>query len=93
MSQGGITAFTCSALGVSGTTRVFVKEIGPMKYEARVGIAIMGITNRKDDGLALANPFDEDFRDNYAKGEGATKELAIEALRQDIKKTSEDLWL
>ena len=91
--MGNITAFHCSAIGISGTTRVFVNEIEPgKKYEARVGIAIMGITNRKPEDLAAANPFDEDFHDNFAKGEGPTKELAIEALRDDMKKTADSLW-
>jgi hypothetical protein len=93
MSNGNIVAFHCTSIGVAGTTRVFVKEIGPMKFEARVGIAIMGSTNRNDDGLALANPFDEDFHDNYAKGEGATRELALEALKLDMKKIADDIWL
>lgn len=87
-----IVAFHCTAIGISGTTRVFVKEISPMKYEARVGIAIMGYTNRKSAELAAASPFDEDFNDNYAKGEGPTREKAIEALKDDMKKTADTLW-
>lgn len=94
------TAFICSHVGVAGTTKVFVR---PMDMEmegktmtmfvARVGIAIMGQTNRKDPGLKDANPFDEDFRDNYAEGIGGTHEEALAALRKDIEKTAETLWL
>ena len=87
-----IMMFHCSAVGISGTTQVFVKEIGPLKYEARVGVAIMGKTNLPEEKLRNANPFDEDFHDNYATGEGPTRETAIEALKADIKKLSDSLW-
>jgi prophage antirepressor-like protein len=90
------TAFVCSHVGVAGTTRVFVREVGKAGqswFVARVGIAILGYTNRKDAGLKNANPFDEDFRDNYAEGSGDTNDLALEALRKDIEKTAETLWL
>jgi hypothetical protein len=90
------TAFICSHVGVAGTTKVFVRPMeseGKTVFVARVGVALMGTTNRKDPGLKDANPFDEDFHDNYAEGIGATHEEALAALRWDIQKTAEMLWL
>lgn len=86
------TAFSCSAIGVAGTTQVFVRKVGD-KYVARVGIAILGQTNMKEAELANSNPFDDSFRDNYAEGIGKTLQEAIDNLKKDIKKTSESLWL
>lgn len=93
MTAPKITAFVCSSLGISGTTQVFVREEPPGAFEARVGVAIMGLTNRKDDGLKDASPFDPDFNDNFAKGLGKTQEEALEALKKDMKNLSESLWL
>lgn len=86
------TAFMCSGLGIDGTTRVFVKEVTE-GFEARVGVAIMGSTNRPAEDLRLADPFDDNFRDNYAVGKGPTREEAIEALKGDIKGMSQTLFL
>lgn len=86
------TAFMCSGLGIDGTTRVFVKEVTE-GFEARVGVAIMGSTNRPTEDLRTANPFDEDFQDNYAVGKGSTRQEAIEALKRDIKEMSQTLFL
>jgi hypothetical protein len=92
MTDPNITAFHCTMIGISGTTKVFVKESPPGEFEARVGIAILGFTNRKDDGLKDANPFDEDFRDNYSVGKGKTQEAALEDLKRDMKKTADSFW-
>lgn len=86
------TAFLCTSIGVAGTTRVFVRKVAD-HYVARVGIAIMGSTNRKDEDLKDADPFDEHFNDNYAEGTGNTEAEAIEDLKRDIRETSETLWL
>jgi hypothetical protein len=87
-----MNAFTCQSIGISGTTQGFVKREGD-HYIARVGVAIMGMTNRPAEELKDANPFDPDFRDNYAEGKGATREEAIEALRGDVKSMAEGLWM
>lgn len=87
-----VTAFSCSALGVAGTTQVFVRKVGE-NYVARVGIAILGQTNMKEGDLRGANPFDDSFYDNFAEGIGPTQEAAIDNLKKDIQKTSETLWL
>lgn len=84
-------AFVCSNIGISGTTKVYVIE-SEGKYIARVGVAIMGYTNMKAEALANASPFDKDFVDNYAEGEGDTKEAALEALKLDVKKMADSLW-
>jgi hypothetical protein len=86
------TVFNCSHVGVAGTTRVFVKKVGD-QFVARVGIAIMGSTNMKEEELALANPFDSEFKDNFCEGTGASVDAAVESLKNDIRETSETLWL
>lgn len=86
------TAFNCAAIGVAGTTNAFVQQIGD-QYVARVGIAILGQTNMKEAELQNANPFDADFRDNFAEGIGKTLQEAVDNLKKDIKAISESLWL
>jgi len=83
---------TCTTMGISGTTKGFVKKIG-CEYVARVGVAIMGMTNRPLEELATACPFDDDFRDNYAEGRGKTHEEAVEALKRDAEGMAESLWI
>lgn len=86
----------CRALGVSGTTKVFVRETeddgGHPMFTARMGVAILGVTNRKDEGLAEANPFDRDFCDNFVEGVGLTVDDALLALKKDVQSLSDSLW-
>jgi len=91
------TFFACTAVGMSGTTKVFVRETvddaaAPL-FTARMGIAIFGITNRKDPGLAAASPFDPDFRDNFVEGTGPTEAAALDAMKQDLDNLSRMLFL
>jgi hypothetical protein len=62
----------------------------PEVWEARVGIAILGdsapTTTRE------SNPFDRDFRDNFARGFGTSEDAAIVALKLDLKRTADSLW-
>lgn len=85
-----LTHFTCDAAGVSGTTEVHYREI-PGGWEARVGIALLGRSNLKEEQLRKLSPFDPAFHDNYAMGRGSTKALAIAALRRDIELTASSL--
>lgn len=87
-----IRHYTCDHVGVAGTTEVFTRQNPGGGWEARVGIAIMGVTNMKDEELEGANPFDEKFRDNYSIGMGATEQEALEALKKDMKDLSSALW-
>jgi hypothetical protein len=87
-----ITSFTCESIGVAGTTRVVLKPVGD-EWIARVGVAIMGCTNRPVEELATADPFDMDFHDNFAQGRGKTKEEALQALKDDIAELSKGLFL
>ncbi len=82
---------TCTSMGISGTTKGFVKRFGD-EYVARVGVAIMGSTNMPTEELATACPFDDDFRDNYAEGRGKTHQEAVEALKRDVQGMAESLW-
>lgn len=82
-----ITSFTCDAVGVSGTTAVFVKQIGE-NFEARVGLAFIGTSNMSDEELKNANPFDASFKDNYACGRGKTSGEAIGNLREEVRLVS-----
>lgn len=86
-----IRHYTCDHIGVAGTTEVFTRQMKDGTWEARVGIAIMGMTNMKDHELEGANPFDEKFRDNYSIGKGATEQEALDALKADMKSIAQDL--
>jgi hypothetical protein len=92
MSDSPYTFFQCDHIGVAGTTPVVVRRHGDGTYEARVGIALMGLTNMPLNELANANPFDDDFYDNYANGHAATERAAIEALKRDMKSLADTLW-
>ena len=87
-----LTHFTCDAVGISGTTDVVMREI-PGGFEARVGIAILGRTNMSEEDLKRLTPFDKDFHDNYARGLGSTRGLALAALRRDLQLTADTLIL
>lgn len=86
------TVFNCSTVGVAGTTKVFVRQVGE-SFVARVGIAILGSTNMKAADLASANPFDDSFQDNFAEGIGATQEAALQDLKRDMGDIAESIWL
>lgn len=92
MEKDDITSFNCESVGVAGTTRVVVRRAGD-EWVARVGVAIMGCTNRPIEELAGADPFDMDFHDNFAQGRGKTKDEAIQALKADIAELSKGLFL
>jgi len=85
--------YTCTSIGVAGTTEVFVKKTPSTcqdflyKYEVRMGVAIMGSSDHQTD-----NPFDEDFHDNYAEGKGYTLEVALRKLKESIKFIQDSLW-
>ena len=85
--------FLCDHIGVAGTTGCHVKKRGDY-YEARIGIAMMGMTNMDEAGFLNCNrdPFHPEFYDNYASGKGITPEAAISAMKKDMKSMSESLW-
>lgn len=87
-----LTHFTCSSVGISGTTDVVMREI-PGGFEARVGIAILGRTNMSKADLKRLTPFDPEFHDNYGRGLGSTRGLALAALRRDLEMTADTLLL
>jgi hypothetical protein len=89
-----MTHYTCSHVGIQGTTHVYLQRLqsndcGEEIYEARVGVSMMGYTNNHNRSI---NPFERDFRDNYASGYGTTKEKAMAALRNNIAVLSNGLW-
>jgi hypothetical protein len=86
--------YQCSHIGVAGTTPVHVMRMADGTFKARVGIAIMGSTNMDEAGFDACghNPFHPEFRDNWAEGDGATEEEAIEALKSDMRQTSDSIW-
>lgn len=65
--------FQCSHIGVAGTTPVHVKQMDDGTFKARVGIAIMGMTNMDEAEFEACghNPFSPKFHDNFAEGDGA----------------------
>ena len=90
--------FPCNHIGIAGTTDVHVKKHktqgGHDIYEARCGIAMMGMTNMDEEEFKACNydPFHPDFRDNYCIGRGSTQEKAIEELKKDMKDMANSLW-
>ena len=88
------SAFTCSNIGLSGTTAVLVKKHKNGCFEARMGIALLGSANMTEDQMKEArfNPFNESWFDNYVSGKGETEEDAIEALKEDMKEMTDSLW-
>ena len=84
-------AVTCRHVGVSGITDVMIKKHAEDKYEARVGVAIMGYVQDPDTVDILNDPFAHDFRENYCSGTGRTEEEAIKALERDMREMSRSL--
>lgn len=81
----------CSHIGVSGTTKLFVRQTG-CQFEARIGIALLGSTNMPLDELENSNPFDDNFQDNFAVGTGSTEAEALEDLMRDMNQTANSIW-
>ena len=90
-----VRGFTCSMIGLSGTTSPRVMKHDDGTFEARIGIAILGATNMSDEEMAEAdnNPFHERWYDNYAGGKGDTFEEAIENMKKEMKEIHESLWV
>lgn len=84
----------CTHVGVSGTTDVHIRRHESGRYEARVGIAIMGASNMDEAGFAACNhdPFHARFHDNFAAGEGDTEQEAIDAMKRDMRSISDSIW-
>lgn len=85
--EGPIRAFTCDHVGVSGSTQAFVRKLQDGRYEARMGVALLGSADPGTDC-----PFDEEFNDNYAVGFGASEDEALADMKADVKKLSNSLW-
>lgn len=95
--------YSCSHVGVAGSTKVHVHHVQrahPIRegrptihdvFEARVGIAIMGSTANPET-TEDSDPFSGRFRDNFARGFGTTEEEALEALRHDVHSIADSLW-
>ena len=83
--------FNCEAIGVAGTTDVYCKFVNG-RWESRVGIAILGMANMSEEELEKANPFDNNFHDNFAVGHGATREESLKDLRNSMKGTANLIW-
>jgi hypothetical protein len=88
------TLYKCSQIGCSGTTDVHVKKLPNGRFEARVGIAIMGMTNMDESGFKACShdPFHDRFYDNFARGLGDTQEEAIASMKKNMKATADSLW-
>lgn len=88
------TIFLCKNIGVSGSTDCHVKELPEGKFEARMGFAVMGMTqmDEADFERCAHNPFHEEFFDNYASGIGDTQEAAIAEMKKHLNEIDEGLW-
>lgn len=92
MNEPKITAFTCSAMGVSPTTKAYVRKTDG-GFEARMGVSVLGRTNLIGEQLERMTPFEGGFRDNYVVGEGATEEEALGKMREDMEALSRTLFI
>lgn len=87
--------YTCNGGGgCSGTTPVWIRVDRDGSFEARVGFALMGMTNMEESEFEACgyNPFHPEFRDNYAIGKGSSEEEALADLESEMKKTGDSLW-
>ena len=95
-AQVGRDYFVCDLPGVAGTTPVFVRETPtnrddfPIRYEARVGIAIFGSVN--DPECYDKSPFDDEWRDNYVRAVAYTKDALWRTLQAEMKSIQDSLW-
>jgi hypothetical protein len=87
--------FICENIGVSGITPCHIQQNEHGVFEARMGVAVMGMTNMDGKGLRACNhnPFHNEFYENFARGFGGTQEDAIEALKEDMKSITNTLWM
>lgn len=88
-----ISCFICHSPGLAGTTPLTLRKT-ENGFEARMGVAIFGATNLDEEGFEKAqyNPFHDEFHDNFVRGEGATQEEAIAALKEDHRQMHESLF-
>lgn len=88
-----MSIYICNNIGVAGTTLCHIQQTEE-GFEARIGIALMGMSNLDEDGFKKCdyNPFHDKFYDNYCVGKGKTEEEAIEALKVDMKDMADSLW-
>lgn len=86
--------FECENIGCNGSTPVFILE-SATGFEARMGIALFGQTNMDEQGFKDCNnnPFHEKFYDNFVRGFGKTKEMAIANMKKDQTSMADSLWL
>lgn len=83
-----ITYHECSHMGVQ-PFKVYERKLADGRIEVRSRISIMGQTNETE----TDDPFSDRFTDNYSSGIGATRELAEQAMLEDMHKLSNSLWL
>ncbi len=85
-----VSFYCCSNMGLSFVTDLFGRTREDGKYELRRGVALFGrLMDEKSDG---ANPFDENFQDNFVSGEGATREEAFQDFKKNAKSMCDSLW-
>ena len=82
-------------MGISATTDRVIHRLDDGRYEARIGVSIMGSTNMNESEFKACNynPFHDEFRDNYAVGVGITEAEAIQAMEKDGNNMAESLWI
>lgn len=92
----GTGFFQCDLTGVAGTTPVFVKATPsrradfPVKFEARVGIAIFGTVN--DPECHRKSPFDDEWFDNYVRVVAYTRAALLRKLQEEMRAIQDGLW-
>jgi len=80
-------------IGLNGTTPIITQQMPDGSFEARMGIAMFGMTNMKwEDIERIADPFSPEWNDNYSSGKGATEQEARDNLSKDFSEMYESIW-
>ncbi len=91
-----MTIHICRHVGVAFITDKKIKKIPSrqpewkFKYTIRQGISIIGGLN--DPENELADPFDENYHENFIEGKGYTIEAAEKVFEENLHHLTEGLW-
>ena len=89
-----IVARFYGAPGLFAASDFYLRRVqeSPEVWECRCLMAIFGYVHNCPEGEEVEDPWDERCTANYAKGRGMTKEQAVQALCDDLKRTSDGQW-
>ena len=82
------------APGLFAASDFYLRRVSndPEVWECRCLIAIFGYVHNCPDGEEVEDPWDDGCTANWSTGRGITKSAAVQALCNDLKKTSDSQW-